>query len=127
LIQANYLSESADVQVLVEAVKLARRRGHANAFPLSDRADAHPGPQVQRDEEIVEYIRDNVQSMFHPVGTCKMGHDTMAVVDDQLRVRGIDGLRVIDASIMPAIVSGNINAAVIVIAEKGADLVAHNV
>jgi choline dehydrogenase len=85
--------------------------------------ELYPGPHVRSDNEIVEYIRNHAQTMFHPVGTCKMGHDEMAVVDSQLRVHGIEGLRVVDASIMPTIPNGNTNAPVIMIAEKAADLI----
>ena len=83
----------------------------------------NPGPQYQTDEELLEFARINGQTTYHVIGTCKMGSDPMAVVDDQLRVHGIAGLRVVDASIMPTMVSGNTNAAVIMIAEKGADMI----
>src|SRR5689334_7627515 len=77
--------------------------------------DAHPGAQLQSAEELVEFVRNHTQTWYHPVGTCKMGHDALAVVDEQLRVRGTEGLRVVDASIMPTIVNGNTNAATIMI------------
>ena len=80
-------------------------------------------PAVATDEEIRRFTRENVGTGFHPAGTCKMGRDRMAVVDPELRVRGVDGLRVIDASIMPTVISGNTNAPVIMIAEKGADMI----
>jgi choline dehydrogenase len=83
----------------------------------------NPGDAVQTDEQILEFARGNGQTTYHVVGTCKMGQDPMAVVDDQLRVHGLAGLRVVDASIMPTMVSGNTNAATIMIAEKGADLI----
>ena len=83
----------------------------------------NPGDAVQTDEEWLDFARINGQTAYHVIGTCKMGHDPMAVVDDELRVHGIAGLRVIDASVMPTLVSGNTNAAVIMIAEKGADMV----
>ena len=82
-----------------------------------------PGPQATTDAQIDQYLRENVESVYHPVGTCKMGSDEMAVVDDRLRVWGVSGLRVIDASIMPTIVSGNTNAPTIMIAEKAADFI----
>jgi choline dehydrogenase len=75
------------------------------------------------DDELMQHIRQMVETVYHPVGTCKMGHDDMAVVDDHLRVHGIEGLRVADASVMPRIVSGNTNAPVIMIGEKAADLI----
>ncbi len=82
-----------------------------------------PGRQYASDDELLEAARRNSQSIYHPAGTCKMGHDAMAVVDDRLRVRGLRGLRVVDASVMPEIVSGNTNAPVIMIAEKASDLI----
>jgi choline dehydrogenase len=82
-----------------------------------------PGAQVQSDQEIERFIRARAESIYHPVGTCKMGQDDMAVVDDMLRVHGMEGLRVVDASIMPALVGGNTNAPVVMIAEKAADMI----
>jgi choline dehydrogenase len=120
-IYANYLSSETDLQTLVKGVKLARRLSQTKAFAPFYEVEEIPGPHIQSDKEIVEYIRNNVQSTYHPVGTCKMGHDALAVVDDQLRVHGVEGLRVVDASIMPTIVNGNTNAPVIMIAEKIAD------
>ena len=82
-----------------------------------------PGPEVRSDDEILDYCRRVGMAVYHPVGTCKMGSDPMAVVDDQLRVRGLDGLRVIDASVMPTITNGNTHAPTMMIAERGADLI----
>jgi choline dehydrogenase len=81
-----------------------------------------PGAAVRSNAELERFIRATAETEYHPVGTCKMGSDPLAVVDEQLRLRGIERLRVIDASIMPAIVSGNTNAPVVMIAEKGADM-----
>ncbi len=118
----NYLAEESDLNALIEGIKIARRLGETQAFaPFSD-GELAPGSGIQSDQEITEYLRNSVQSLYHPVGTCKMGRDAQAVVDEQLRVRGTEGLRVIDASIMPTIVNGNTNAATIMIAEKIADL-----
>lgn len=82
-----------------------------------------PGNAVQSDSEWEDFIRDSAQSVYHPVGTCAMGNDGMAVLDHELRVRGIDGLRVVDASVMPRITSSNTNAPAIMIGEKGADMI----
>jgi choline dehydrogenase len=121
-IHANYLSREADLQTLIEGVKLARDLGQTKAFAPFYQEEIMPGPGVQSDKEIADYLRNNVESIYHPVGACKMGHDDLAVVDEQLRVRGVEGLRVVDASIMPTIVNANTNAPTIMIAEKGADL-----
>ena len=82
-----------------------------------------PGPGVTTDEQLLDYARNNGGTVFHPTSTCKMGTDPMAVVDPELRVHGIEGLRVVDASVMPTVVSGNTNAATIMIAEKASDLI----
>jgi choline dehydrogenase len=124
---ANYLEKQNDLQRLVESVKLARRLASTKAFAPFGGVEVEPGPQVQSDQEIVAFIRKRQSTMFHPVGTCKMGRDEMAVVDEELRVHGVHGLRVIDASIMPTIVNGNTNAPTIMIAEKGADLISGNI
>jgi choline dehydrogenase len=85
--------------------------------------EMNPGDKVRTDAELLQFARENGQTTYHVIGTCKMGLDPMAVVDDRLRVHGIAGLRVVDASIMPTVPSGNTNAAVIMIAEKGADMI----
>jgi choline dehydrogenase len=127
LIYANYLSSENDIQTLIYAVKQSYDLSQTKAYAPFTGARLYPNSQAQSDAEIVEYIRNHAQSMYHPAGTCKMGHDTMAVVDNRLRVHGIDGLRVVDASIMPTIVNGNLNAPVIMIAEKIADQLAGRV
>ena len=83
----------------------------------------YPGAEVQTDEQIAEAVRAGAETLYHPVGTCKMGTDEMAVVDPQLRVRGVEGLRVVDASIMPVVTAGNTNAPTTMIAEKAADMI----
>ena len=119
---ANYLEHPADLQRLVEGVKVVRRLNRTQALAPFYAEETVPGQQVQSDAEIVQYIRSSVQSYYHPVGTCKMGQDELAVVDEQLRVHGVEGLRVVDASIMPSIVNGTTNAPTIMIAEKISDL-----
>jgi choline dehydrogenase len=122
-IQPNYLDDEPDHRLLVEGVRLARRLAQATAFDPFRGEEVWPGTKEQSDEAIAGHIRRNVQTLYHPVGTCRMGDDPMAVVDDRLRVRGIESLRVVDASVMPDIVSGNTNAPTIMIAEKAADLI----
>lgn len=122
MIQPNYLAHETDLQRLVEGVTLARRVAQVKSFDLFRGAEVWPGAPAQSDEAISEFVRNTAETLYHPVGTCKMGSDSTAVVDAQLRVRGIEGLRVVDASIMPTIVSGHPNAAVIMIAEKAADM-----
>ena len=122
-IRPNFLGEELDRQTVVAGMKIARRIVENAAMDRYRDFEMNPGPQVRTDAEWLAFARNNGQTTYHVVGTCKMGNDPMAVVDDQLRVRGIAGLRVIDASIMPTLVSGNTTAAVIMIAEKGADMV----
>jgi len=86
-------------------------------------AEELPGPEVRSDDELLDYVRQRSGTSFHPTSSCRMGPDGMSVVDQELRVQGLERLRVIDASIMPTVVSGNTNAAAIMIGEKGADLV----
>jgi choline dehydrogenase len=108
---------------MVEGLKIIRRI--AASAPLRDYIvrEEFPGPAAQSDEELLAACRQSGETVFHPTSTCRMGTDARAVVDSQLRVKGVAGLRVVDASVMPAVVSGNINAAVIAIAEKAADLI----
>jgi choline dehydrogenase len=123
MIRLNYLQSQSDVQKLIDAIKLIRQFFHTSAFDEFRGREVAPGADVNSDEALEAYIRETCGTVFHPVGTCKMGTDPMAVVDPELRVHGIDGLRVIDASIMPTLPTGNTNAPTIMIAEKGADLI----
>jgi choline dehydrogenase len=123
LIDPNYLSAPADLRHSIDGFKLAREILSRSSLAATTRAEHLPGAGVRSDAEITAYIREYGKTDFHPAGTCKMGHDDMAVVDPELRVRGIEGLRVIDASVMPTLVSGNTNAASIMIGEKGADAI----
>jgi choline dehydrogenase len=122
-IRPNFLAEELDQQTVIAGMKIGRRIVGNAALAQYIAHEMNPGPQYQTDDELLEFARLNGQTTYHVTGTCKMGHDPMAVVDDQLRVHGLAGLRVVDASIMPTLVSGNTNAAVIMIAEKGADMI----
>jgi choline dehydrogenase len=123
VIEPNYLSAEADLRVLRAGIKISRDVVGQKAFDPYRGAEFAPGPAVKTDAEIDAYIRQNSETLYHPVGTCKMGQDDEAVVDEQLRVRGVEGLRVVDASIMPRLVSGNTNAPTIMIAEKASDMI----
>ena len=108
---------------MVDGIRQARRILAASAFDDYRGEEIHPGENCQSDKQIIEKVKEKVGLVYHPVGTCKMGTDSMAVVDPQLRVRGLEGLRVVDASIMPRLTSGNTNAPTIAIAEKAADMI----
>jgi choline dehydrogenase len=122
-IHFNFLSAPVDAELTVRAIRIARSVMHARAMAPLRLTELGPGPAAQSDEEILDWVKRTSETTYHPVGTCKMGHDAMAVVDDRLRVRGIEGLRVADASIMPTLTSGNTNAPAIMIGEKAADMV----
>jgi len=108
---------------MVEGLKILRQIVYSDAFNEFRGEEIAPGSSVHSDKAIEDYIRQTCGTGWHPVGTCKMGIDQMAVVDPQLKVRGIEGLRVVDASIMPTMITGNTNASVIMIGEKAADLI----
>jgi choline dehydrogenase len=122
-IQLNYLSTDEDRRVALEGLRFTRRIMAAPALASFNPREWKPGPELETDEQLLKAAGDLGTTIFHPVGTCKMGSDAMAVVDDRLTVRGLDGLRVIDASIMPRITSGNTNAPTVMIAEKGAEFI----
>jgi choline dehydrogenase len=122
-IQPNYLSDERDHPVVIGGIKLARRIVEAPSMAPHILSEFVPGAQFQSDAELLDAARRYSQSIYHPTGTCKMGSDGMAVVDSRLRVHGLTGLRVVDCSIMPEIVSGNTNAPTIMIAEKAADMI----
>jgi len=123
-IEFNFLSDERDAKVLVDGIRVARDILKSPAFDEYRGEEIHPGKEVETDADLLQKCKDRLGLVFHPVGTCKMGPDTMAVVDSELKVHGIEGLRVVDASIMPDLVSGNTNAPIIAIAEKAADLIA---
>lgn len=119
----NYLSTEEDRRCAVEAVKFARRLAATPEVAPYVREEYKPGPGVASDAEILDWCRGNGATIFHPSGTCRMGSDAMAVVDSGLRVAGVSGLRVVDCSVMPTLVSGNTNAPVAMIAERASDLI----
>lgn len=120
LFHANYLSVDEDRQAMVAGIRFFRSMIAAKSDVYTEVA---PGPQATTDEQLMDYVETHAKCAYHPAGTCKMGRDDMAVVDDQLRVKGTRNLRVIDASIMPTVTSGNTNAPTIMIGEKGASFV----
>ena len=122
IIQPNFLEAEQDQITLLKAAKKAIEVMQASAFDQYRRAMITP-PDTSSDDAIMLHLKKQLETVYHPVGTCKMGNDEMAVVDDQLRVKNIESLRVIDASIMPTIVSGNTNAPTYMIAEKGAEMI----
>ncbi|UCH73606.1 MAG: choline dehydrogenase [Rhodospirillales bacterium] len=121
-IVANYLSTEYDRRVLIEGLKLARRISGAPSFAKYVEAEIEPGSDRTDDAALLEHIRQRGTTIFHPTSTCRMGRDEGAVVDDRLRVRGLQGVRIADCSIMPTLVSGNTNAPAIMIGEKCADM-----
>jgi choline dehydrogenase len=122
-IHPNYLSDERDCAVVVNSIKVAR--GIANAPSLKPHIirERVPGNEFEDDQQLLEAARKFSQTIYHPAGTCKMGSDKMAVVDDRLKLHGLEGLRIADCSIMPEIVSGNTNAPTIMIGEKAADMI----
>ena len=122
-IKPNYLSTPSDRQVAADAIRLTRRICSAPAMMRFSPEEFRPGAGIDSDEDLARAAGDIGTTIFHPVGTCKMGSDDRAVVDERLRVHGLEGLRVVDASIMPTITSGNTNAPTIMIAEKASDMI----
>jgi choline dehydrogenase len=122
-IRPNYLSTQRDVDAMVAGLRLARKIFAAPSWVAHSDGEARPGSDANSDGELADYARATAGSVFHPVGTCRMGADAASVVDSRLRVRGIGSLRVIDASIMPTVTTGNTNAPTIMIAEKGAIMI----
>ena len=109
--------------MMVECARLARKVLAQKAFDPYRGAPIFPARDDLTDDELVDFIRAKAETVYHPVGTCRMGNDDESVVDPQLRVRGVEGLRVIDASVMPTLIGGNTNAPTIMIAERAADLI----
>jgi choline dehydrogenase len=122
-IRINYLATETDRTAFVEGIKILRRILAAPALKPFVVGEVEPGPKVTSDEEILNFCRQRGSTVYHPTSTCRMGNDPLAVVDQRLRVRGIEGLRVVDASVMPDLMSGNTNAPTIMIAEKASDMI----
>ena len=119
----NYLADPIDQEAIVAGLKWARKIATQDALRPYIESEMQPGDSVQTDAQFLDFARNAGATIYHPVGTCQMGHGPRAVVDPQLRVHGIDGLRVVDASIMPRLISGNTNAPTIMIAEKASDMI----
>jgi len=126
-INFNFLSSPPDAELTVRAVRIAREIMTAPAMTPLQMSEIAPGADRTTDDEILDWVRNAAETTYHPVGTCKMGSDPMAVVDSQLRVHGITSLRIADASIMPTLTSGNTNAPSIMIGEKAADMLLNTV
>jgi choline dehydrogenase len=127
VIDPRILSSEADLRTLVAAVELCREIGNGPALRETwQTSERYPGPEVRTRDELRDYVRRTAITYHHQVGTCKMGSDELAVVDERLRVHGVEGLRVADASIMPSVTSGNTNAPSIMIGERVADFVAED-
>jgi choline dehydrogenase len=122
-VRFNFLSAQLDREVTLEAMRITRRIMTAPAMQGIATDELTPGINIQSDDELLDWVKKNAETTYHPVGTCKMGRDAMAVVDDQLRVHGMEGLRVADASIMPTLTSGNTNAPSIMIGEKASRMI----
>jgi choline dehydrogenase len=122
-IKLDYLSTEEDRRVAVDSMRFTRRIMAAHALARYEPEEVKPGVAVASDAELMRAAGDLGTTIFHPVGTCKMGHDEMAVVDDRLHLHGVAGVRVVDASIMPRITSGNTNAPTVMIAERGAEMI----
>jgi choline dehydrogenase len=122
---SNYLSHETDRRCAVESIRFARKLARTQAMTDLIGDEYRPGNSAQTDDELLEFARNYGATIFHPSGTCKMAPDTdpMGVVDARLRVRGITGLRVIDCSVMPTLISGNTNSPVVMMAEKAADMI----
>jgi choline dehydrogenase len=122
-IRINYMSTETDRTTNVEALKILRKILHGSAMKPFVVDEYDPGAKVSTDAELLDYCRERGSTIYHPTSTCRMGNDALAVVDQRLKVRGLDGLRVVDGSIMPDLVSGNTNAPIIMIAEKASDMI----
>jgi choline dehydrogenase len=125
LIQPNYLAAESDLACGIEGVKVSREIAATKFFDGYRGKEIWPGPEARSDDAIADHIRRTSDTLYHPIGTCRMGTDKDAVVDGELRVRGVEGLRVVDASVIPIQATGHTNAVAIMVAEKAADLISH--
>jgi choline dehydrogenase len=122
-IDAGYLTDERDLDALVSGVEKAREIAAVGPLASVLAGEWSPGPEVQGRDALRASVRDTLESLYHPVSSCRMGSDDSAVVDSELRVRGMEGLRIADASVMPTLVRGNTNAPTIMIGERAADLI----
>jgi choline dehydrogenase len=122
-IRFNFLSDPIDQRTMIDGFRMVRKIMHAGPLDAYRGEEFSPGAHVASDDEILGWIRNNSETAYHPIGTCRMGPGTECVVDETLRVHGLDGLRIADASIMPTMPSGNTNAPCIMVGEKAADLI----
>ena len=122
-IRINYLATETDRTAFIDGVRILRKILAAPALESYCVDELYPGSKVVSDEDILAFCRQTGSTVYHPTSTCRMGNDPLAVVDQRLRVRGIAGLRVVDASVMPDLMSGNTNAPTIMIAEKASDMI----
>ena len=123
-ILANYLTDPDDMRIMLAGFRIGRQIAATEPFRSLVTEQIRPRPEIETDDEIADFVRSMGSTVYHPCGTCRMGEDDGAVVDSSLRVRGIEGLRVVDASVMPAMPSPNIHPATIMVAEKGSDIIA---
>jgi choline dehydrogenase len=123
VIRANYLSAASDIRIMLESHRLGRRIAATDPFAHLVEREEFPGPGTQSDDQVLDYIRANGSTVYHPCGTNRMGSDDRSVVDPELRVRGVDGLRVVDASVFPLVPSSNIHPAVLMLAERAAGII----
>ena len=123
MINPKFYSKEPDLEKLLWGLKECRRIIHGEVFNKYHPTETNPGQSVETDDELKDYILNSAGTIFHPVGTCKMGQDDQAVVDSRLKVHGIEGLRIVDLSIAPRIVGGNTNAPAIMIGEKAANMI----